>query len=211
MGAASYLGSGATGRMPTEDIVVFFHRGGSNGKSTILSAPQRALGEYAQGLLPTMLGGRRAEHPTEFMDLLGARLAFVEETNEGHRLDMAKLKKYVGTEQITARRMRKDSVSFNPTHTLVVTTNYRPVVTDTDHGTWRRLKMVPFPQDLRHPGLPADPALRTRLLTGTRQREAVLAWVIDGAMAWAADGYRLPPEPESVRQATQGWREEQRT
>ena len=46
--------------------------------------------------------------------------------------DTVKMKKFIGTEKISARRMRQDSVSFTPSHTLVVNTNYRPVVADTD-------------------------------------------------------------------------------
>ncbi len=67
----SYLGSGATGLMPTEDVLTFWHGGGSNGKSTLLGAIQAALGDYARMLLPSMIGSRRDEHPTEFMDLMG--------------------------------------------------------------------------------------------------------------------------------------------
>jgi len=43
------------------------------------------------------------------MDLWGCRLAFMEETGDGHRLDTTKLKRIVGTGTITARRMYKDS------------------------------------------------------------------------------------------------------
>ncbi len=106
--------------------------------------------------------------------------AFVEETGEGHRLDTVKLKKYVGTERITARRMRHDPVSFRPSHTMVVTTNYRPVVTDTDQGTCRRLRMVPFPRTYGRDGLPVDRDLRSRLMDRQRQQEAVLAWLVEG-------------------------------
>ncbi len=203
-----YLGSGITGHTPCEDVVTFWHGGGSNGKSTLLGAVQAAVGEgYARALLPTMLGGRRDEHPTEFMDLLGARLAFVEETGEGHRLDTVKLKKYIGTERISARRMRQDPVSFRPSHTMVVTTNYRPVVTDTDHGTWRRLRMVPFPHTYGRDGLPVDHGLRSRLMDGQAQQEAVLAWLVHGARLWLAAGLELPPDPEVITGATQDWRE----
>jgi len=73
---------------------------------------------------------------------MGARLVFMEETSDGHRLDTTKLKKLQGTEVITARRMRQDPVSFTPSHTLVVTTNHRPAVTDSDYGTWRTQVLV---------------------------------------------------------------------
>lgn len=202
-----YLGSGATGFPPREDVVTFWHGGGSNGKSTLLGAVQKALGSYAKALLPTMLGGRRDEHPTEFMDLLGARLVYVEETADGHRLDTPKLKKFIGTEMIAARRMRQDPVTFRPSHTTVVTTNNRPLVTDTDHGTWRRLRMIPFPKTFGRDGVPVDLGLRSRLIDGQSQQEAALAWVVEGARMWFSEGMVLPADPASVRAATQVWRQ----
>jgi len=202
-----YLGTGATGLTPLEDVATFWHGGGSNGKSTVLGAVKSALGTYAKGLLPTMLGGKREEHPTEYMDLLGTRLAFVEETAEGHRLDTVKLKKFQGTVIITGRRMRQDPVEFRASHTLVVTTNYRPVVTDTDHGTWRRLRMIPFPKTFGRDGQAVDRGLRGRLMAKRSQQEAVLAWLVQGAASWHQSDCQLPADPPSINEATRLWRE----
>ncbi len=202
-----FLGTGAAGVPPREDVMTFWRGDGSNGKSTLLGACQTALGSYAKALLPTVLGGRRDEHPTEFMDLMGARLVFMEETSDGHRLDTTKLKKLQGTEVITARRMRQDPVSFTPSHTLVVTTNHRPAVTDSDHGTWRRLLMVPFSVVFGRDGVSADRKLRDRVMRGREQQEAVLAWLVEGALRWYANDQHLPEPPEEIRLATQEWRE----
>jgi len=191
-------------------VTLFLQGGGANGKSTILNAIQASLGSYARGLLATVLGGQRDQHPTELMDLWGCRLAFMEETGDGHRLDTTKLKRIVGTGTITARRMYKDSVSFNPTHTLAVTTNHRPLVTDVDHGTWRRLALVPFPYTYGHGDgdRTADGNLRSRLGEGRAQQEAVLAWIVCGAHDWWVADCRLPQLPDIVVHATQAWREE---
>ena len=202
-----FLGTGAAGVPPREDVMTFWHGDGSNGKSTLLGACQTALGSYAKALLPTVLGGRREEHPTEFMDLMGARLVFMEETSDGHRLDTTKLKKLQGTEVITARRMRQDPVSFTPSHTLVVTTNHRPAVTDSDHGTWRRLLMVPFTVVFGRDDVPEDLTLRDRVIRGREQQEAVLAWLVEGALRWHSNDQHLPKPPGEIRQATQEWRE----
>ena len=175
---------------------------------TLLGAVQAALGSYARMLLPSMLGTRRDEHPTEFTDLLGLRVAYVEETGDGHKLDVTKVKRYVGTDRITARRMRQDSFTFTPSHTLVFTTNYRPVVPDTDHGTWRRLLMVPFPNKYGGTdGLDIDEGLRPRLLNEQPQQQAVLAWLVAGACEWSQANLKLPETPEVILQATQAWRE----
>lgn len=140
------------------------------------------------------------------MDLLGLRLGVMEELNDGHKLDVAKMKRFQGTGRITARRMRCDPVEFAPSHTLVVTTNYKPVVPDTDHGTWRRLGLVPFPKRFGDGGEPVDRELRARVL-GHKAQEAVLAWLVEGAQAWIANGQQLAPLPEAIESATREWRE----
>jgi P4 family phage/plasmid primase-like protien len=202
-----YLGTGATGRCPREDVLTIWHGGGSNGKSTLLGASQAALGSYARAVLPSVLGGRREEHPTELMDLLGVRMAYGEETAEGHVLDVVKMKRIIGTEKITARRMRQDPVEFTPTHTMIFSTNYRPVVPDSDHGTWRRLRMVPFPKTYGRDGQNLDTGLRQRVVHGREQQQAVLAWLVDGARRWYEAGLTLPTTPETITTATREWRE----
>jgi len=94
---------------------------------------------------------------------------------------------------------------FNPTHTLAVTTNHRPLVTDTDHGTWRRLALVPFPHTYGQGDgdRTADGNLRTRLGEGREQLEAVLAWLVRGAHNWWLADCQLPPLPDIVVDATQ--------
>jgi P4 family phage/plasmid primase-like protien len=201
-----FFGTGAVGIPPHEDLALFLQGGGSNGKSTILNPVQAALGTYAVPLLSSVLGGNRTEHPTELMDMLGARMVFMEETADGHRLDTTKLKKIIGTETITGHRMGKDSVSFSATHTAVFTTNHPPSVLDTDHGTWRRLAMVPFTKTYRREAPDADLLLRDRLIRGQAQQQAVLAWVVDGAKRWHEASCVLPSLPAVVEEATSEWR-----
>lgn len=75
--------------------------------------------------------------------------------------------------------------------------------------------MLNFPYTYRPPGTPlstpldreGDPRLRERLREGGDGRhEAVLAWLIDGAVRWYQGQRRMPDDPESVQQTTQKWR-----
>ena len=108
--------------------------------------------------------------------------------------------------------MRQDSVEFPAKHSFFLSTNPIPIVTDTDHGTWRRLALVRFPYRFRkaHEALETpddrygDPGLRDRLRDGQRQREAVLAWLVTGAERWYAGGMSQPPA--SVTADTAAWR-----
>jgi phage/plasmid-associated DNA primase len=155
-------------------------------------------------------------HPTELMDLRGARFAVVEETPEARRLSVVWLKKTVGAPQITARHIRQNDVTFDSTHSLFLTSNYRPVVEETDHGTWRRLALPVFPYLFRKPRQPlkgandrrGDPQLRHRVFTSENAQRAVLRYLVDGARKWYEVDHVVPPPPKSVETDTSAWRAE---
>lgn len=206
------LGQAASGHMPADDVMAVLQGIGANGKSTLLETAMSGLGEFAVLLSDRVLLANPSDHPTELMDLRGARLAVIEETPEARRLNVARLKKTVGTPRITARLIRHDDVTFECTHTLFLSTNHLPVVAETDHGTWRRLALVRFPLRYVKAGVPlagpddrrGDPQLRTRL----KRDPAVLAWIVEGARRWYASGAGAIPEPAAVTAATAAWRGE---
>jgi putative DNA primase/helicase len=109
----------------------------------------------------------------------------------------------------------KDSVTWKPSHTPFVTTNYLPRVDESDDGTWRRLVLLDFPYRYRRAheakqtefDRVGDPNLRDRLRRGEDgQHEAVLAWLVAGAVKWYRSGKLMPETPRSVQEATQAWR-----
>jgi P4 family phage/plasmid primase-like protien len=208
------MGQALTGYVPPDDVMLFVQGHGSNGKSTVLDGVTAAFGDYFTLVSRKLLVGSQSDHPTESMTLFGARLAAIEELPEGRHLNLALLKSHVGTSKITARKMRRDNVTFFATHALMVNTNYAPQVEETDHGTWRRLCMVRFPFTYRKPGEVCDGAydrvgdgdIRQRIKMDPRVHEAVLAWLVQGAMRWYAAGRVMPPPPTTVDNATRDWR-----
>lgn len=210
------LGQGLTGYPTPDDKLPVLRGAGANGKTTVVDAVRRAVGDdYAVMMPERVLLARPGDHPTELMTLRGARLALMEEFPELGHLNAKRLKDLHGTGQMSARFCGQDTVHWSPTHTAVVTTNYLPRVDESDHGTWRRLVLVEFPyryvgsaEQIRIPiDRVADPNLRERLRHGNDgQPEAVLAWLIEGAVKWHQGGRIMPTEPESVREATQRWR-----
>lgn len=214
-------GQAITGHTPPDDLILICQGGGSNGKSSIMDTIAKAAGTrggyHTAVAHRALLGNASENHPTEMMDFLGARLAVLEETPEAKKLDVNRVKQLAGTEQITARKMRQDSVTFRTTHTLIINTNHRPLVEESDHGTWRRLAMLCFPFTFRRPGeactgpydKPGDQMLRQRLRTDDGPRtEAALAWLVDGARRWYAAGQIMPAPPKVVEDDTLSWRRE---
>jgi putative DNA primase/helicase len=211
------LGQGITGYPTPDDVMVVLKGSGENGKSTLIDGVRKALGkEYAPSVPNKVLLARPSDHPTELMTLRGARLAFMEEFPELGHLNVKRLKDLHGTEELNARYCGKDNVSWCATHTLMVTTNYEPKVDESDPGTWRRLAMVEFPYRFRklHEQVekgndrPGDPNLRDRLRSGVEQHQAVLAWLVEGAVKWHRGGKHMGPQPKAVADATRRWRDD---
>lgn len=208
------LGQAITGLPPTDDILPILQGDGENGKSTVLAC-RYALGTFAGAVPDRVVVARPSDHPTELMTLRGLRFAILEELPEAV-LSVRRLKAILGTPQITARFTGQDNVTWDATHTLVVSTNYRPRVVETDHGTWRRLALVNFPYRFRraHQKLERDEdrygteGLRERLQHGKEQREAALAWMVEGAVRVydGGDEQHLPGPSYRVRQDTAAWR-----
>lgn len=208
-------GQAITGHMTPDDTVVICQGGGENGKSTVYDGLALAAGKYhVQVSDRTMMGGATDNHPTEIMDLMGARYAVLEETPEARRLDTNRLKKLSGTREVTGRRIRQDPVTFEATHTLFINSNHRPVVDETDHGTWRRLALLSWPYTFRKPGQElrgandraGDPTLRERIKLNPQALEAALAWMAAGARRWYEMDKIMPEQPERVQADTLAWR-----
>lgn len=209
------FGQAVTGYPVPDDVNVFLRGGGENGKSTLVAPIGRALGNHCVALSERVLTARDGDHPTEMTELEGARIAILEELPKGARLNVKRLKDLSGVDEIKARKMREDARGFKATHSLFVTTNFMPVVSETDRGTWRRFQLVDFPFTFKKPGEllvvgtdhHGDPGLRERLKQGQGgQHEAILAWIVEGAMRhYAADRVMSPPPPRVVED-TSAWR-----
>ncbi|MCA1782112.1 MAG: phage/plasmid primase, P4 family [Dermatophilaceae bacterium] len=199
------MGQSATGHAPSDEIVLFMRGGGENGKTTFLVGLRAALGEYYVTVPDKVLTASQNDHPTEFMTLKGARLAVIEELPGGDWLTGTRLKKAEGSESgMKARLIGQDNVEWVPTHTLVATTNHLIQVTDTDHGTRRRLCDLVFPYTFN--GDMRDTGLKRRMRSGEDgQREAALAWLVEGAVATYNEPLDREHMPLTVRADTDIW------
>lgn len=211
------VGQALTGHMTPDDVLLLLQGGGENGKSTVMGTLMEAAGDYHVLVSDRVLMADPGSHPTELMDFRGARLAVAEELPEARRLSVKRLKDTVGTPRMKARYIRENSCEWETTHSLFLSTNYLPIVEETDHGTWRRLLLLKFPYKFLKPhdeptGAPherrGDPGLRQRLKQGRAQREAAMAWMVDGARRWYEAGQVMPQPPESVEMDTRAWRAE---
>lgn len=186
----------------SEQLVHVFYGTGANGKSVFLGAMQGILGtDYSMKAAADLLMAKQTTHPTERADLFGKRLACCIETEAGRRFNESLLKDLSGGDRQRARRMREDFWEFEPTHKLVVAVNHKPIVRGTDHGIWRRLRLVPFTVTI--PDEEQDKQLPEKLVA---EYPGILAWAVRGCLDWQKNGLRCPDE---VKVATEEYRDQQ--
>lgn len=195
------VGYAVSGR-PSLSLLVILFGMGANGKSTILNAVRKSLGDYARVAdaasfisdgVRTGGGGPRED----LVRLRGARLVYVSEPDEGGELREGFVKTMTGGESIVARSAyAKHSVEIEPTWTVIMPTNHKPIVRGSDHGIWRRLELVPFAA--KFAGEKADPNRPEKLLG---EMPGILAWVVKGSLKFRAQGLQSPSEVVSAKVA----------
>jgi putative DNA primase/helicase len=191
-----FLGYSLTADTALQLFPVFWGSG-RNGKSTLIDTLRAVVGPYWGKAAPEMLLAKsHSTHPTEVADLKGLRLAFSVETDEGRKLNEARVKEITGDATLKARRMRENFWEFSRTNKTVLITNHRPKVETGGDGMWRRIRLVPFVQrfwneDAGESGpahLKADLKLPEKLLA---ERTGILTWLVQGAVECYRDELRL--------------------
>lgn len=193
---------------PVEDILAIPYGSGSNGKSTIMGIIRQVFGQHAKmAAAETFLssggaGGNAGGAREDILRLLGARLVYVTEPDEGSELKEGLVKAMTGGEPMPARGVfGKATVEVTPTWVAFMPTNHRPIIKGDDHGIWRRLNPIPFTRNFDlDPDVTKDPHRAEKLQA---ELPGVLAWCVRGALAYQRDGLNPPPE---VRQARDEYR-----
>jgi putative DNA primase/helicase len=170
------------------DHAMFFLFGpGGNGKGTFIDTLYEIMGDYATGVpISALMKSNRDRHSTEIYKLLGHRLAVASETESGREWDESRIKYLTGGDPLTARPMRRDFITFPPTHKLFVVGNNQPKLGNVDDAARRRFHMIPFTKKIPQP----DKLLREKL---RREYPAIFRWGIGGTIAWQQEGLNPPP------------------
>jgi len=210
------MGQAITGHMTPSDEMIVQHGGGANGKTTVTGAIKKALGDYAVPVSNKVVLSDPKDNCPEKMVLRGARFALIEETPNARRLSVNLLKDNVGTPTMSARPLYKSEVEWEASHSLFLSTNYDLIIEETDHGTWRRLFLMRFPYTFRKHYEPlkndldrrGEEGLRNRLTMGEpyKAHEAVLSWLVDGAVLWYRLNKVMPRPPLRITDDTHRWR-----
>ncbi len=175
---------------------------GANGKTVALERIQELLGDYGQSTkAETFMENKSEAIPNALAALDGARFVAISETDSGKRLAEGLVKDYTGGDTVAARFLHAEWFNFRPQFKLWIRTNHKPTIRGTDDGIWRRIKLIPF--TVRIPESEQDKQLAAKLRA---ELPGILAWAIQGCLAWQRDGLSPPTE---VRAATAAYRDEQ--
>jgi putative DNA primase/helicase len=181
------LGYCLTGSTREQKLFFFFGKG-SNGKSTLLDLVEWILGDYSLKLPASVLmQSKHSSHPTELAQLQGRRLATSSEIEDGQYWAESRIKELTGDEMLSARFMRQDFFQFSQTQKHIICGNYRPRLKGGDSAIQRRMILVPFGASFE--GKKQDKELLDKLKDDA---PAILHWMIQGAVRWAAEGLVIP-------------------
>ncbi|MBK9497223.1 MAG: bifunctional DNA primase/polymerase [Xanthomonadales bacterium] len=177
---------------------------GANGKSVFLETMRGLLNDYASAAeFSTFLATQNESIRNDIASLAGARFVSSSESGADKRLSEPIIKALTGGDTIAARFLFKEYFEFKPQFKVWMATNHKPVIKDTDHAIWRRVRLVPFnvtiPEKDRNPNLIAE--LRA-------EYSGILTWAVQGCLEWQRDGLGAPVE---VVDATNAYRNEQDT
>jgi putative DNA primase/helicase len=177
-------------------LLVILHGRGRNGKGVLLRLMEKMLGgeQFAVCLRPEDVeyrGGSEDRNKRLMGRLRGKRLAYTGETVSGH-LDWTLLKTLTGGDTLAGAELYKNTEGFQPSHTLILTTNDRPKLPPTV-AFKERLRFVPFLGDFSRS---KDFTLEDDL---AQEMPGILLHLIKAAPAVFANGDQ---PPAAVREAT---------
>lgn len=192
-----------------EQMYVMFTGHGANGKGTMLEIAQEIFGELAKQIMAEMIVKTKNTRSStgaspDILSLYGRRWVFVDETNDGDRVNDGEIKRTTGGNRRSGRGLfDKFDTEFRPTHKLTIITNHPLKGIAETYSLKRRLVYMHYPLIFdpdpegaaqRDPGnahlyrkidLDLEQKLRGEL-------EGILAWMVEGAGEWFQQGLNVP-------------------
>jgi len=195
------VGWSLTGDTSEQTMFILFGSG-ANGKSTFLNTLNYLLGDYAiaADIESFMKKSNGDQNTNDIARLRGSRFVTTTEAEQGRRLSEPLIKKITGSDPMTARFLYGEFFSFNPTFKIYMATNHKPVIKGTDHGIWRRIKLIPFTTRIEESK--QDKELENKL---RNEVSGILNWLLEGTERWKRERLQTP---DIVLNATDEYRGE---
>lgn len=172
-----------------EQMMFILYGTGKNGKTTVMGTIAAMMGEYALSAAPEtlMINDRTGGATPEIARLKGARLVLTSESQDGAKLNEARVKALTGGDTIVARQLYQSEIEFKPQFKLFLFSNHKPVIDGTDEGIWRRICLLPFTVKISDEELDLD--LQRKLIG---EYSGILNWAIQGFRDYKKNGFLIP-------------------
>lgn len=201
----SWFGYMATGDVSAQKLLVLFGNG-QNGKTYLLEAVGRVLGNYAGTVQKSVLiqqqGGSESKCTDEIAELQGRRMGWFSELSMQEFLNEGRIKQLTGNGRLRARRLFEGSFEFDTHCKFAIDTNYQPKIRGTDHGILRRVKPLPYNRRLPDDAIIPD----WKGVVFDNEGDGLLSMILEAAHKYSKHG--LAPEPECVVKACEMFRED---
>ena len=196
------------GDIPNTNFLMFIGDG-ANGKSQLLNLMKLAMGEFGEKVEVTLLTRKRNnanEANTEKIKLMNKRFAFLSEPEDGEKINIGLLKELTGSEEIVARGLYQESMSFVMEAKLFLACNELPEIKGEDTALWRRIRVIDFPSRFvddpkEENEYKIDRTLPSRMREDPSWRQTFINILLDYY-------YRDVPEPDEVKIKTNEYRQE---
>jgi P4 family phage/plasmid primase-like protien len=197
------------GDIPNTYFLMFVGDTGANGKSQLLNLMKLAMGEFGEKVEVTLLTRKRNnanEANSEKIKLLNKRFAFLSEPEDGEKINIGLLKELTGSEEIVARGLYQDSLSFVMEAKLFLACNELPEIKGEDTALWRRIRVIDFPS--RFIDEPLEPGeFKIDRTLPSRMRED-LTWRQTFIKMLITYYYKDVKEPPEIKMKTNEYRQE---
>jgi len=194
------VGWAVTGDISEQTMFILYGTG-ANGKSTFLNTIMWLLGDYAIATPTESFMRKNGDQNTnDIARLRGTRFVTTTEAEQGRRLSEPIIKQITGNDRMTARFLYGEFFNFVPTFKIFMATNHKPVIKGTDHGIWRRIKLIPFTTRIEE--TKQDKSLEAKLKA---EASGILNWLLEGTARWRKEGLKAPAD---ILTATEDYRGE---
>jgi putative DNA primase/helicase len=192
----AYAYSGST----AEQCIHVTYGNGDNGKTTTDDLFRNMAGDYGWVVKREFFADGYDSVPShDIAELYGRRLVTCSEFEEGDVLRIALMKTLTGGQTTEVQGCRKygHPFKFRPQVKFLLDSNYLLKVDSPDLGTWRRIRIIPFNENISK-STTKDLHFSSKLWA---ERSGVLNLIIAGLKRWNARG-RVLEIPDAIKKAS---------
>lgn len=179
-------------------LVIFLWGQSNTGKTTILEAIAKALGDYAAPMSAhKIFGNSHSATNPEMVNAIKKRMIILSEVGDGYKLSSNAIKQITGNDLQQARNNHSNHiVNAVPQFTPYVSTNNPPEISRGDSALKNRILVLPFDQS--HPPQQVKP--EDDLKENKEISSAILWWLIEGCKMYMEEGLMREGWPDRVRE-----------